>query len=178
MDRVGIVPLTEEQLAGKAAKNPSIKDLTSSAAVRTAVHSPAVMSALVFLENVSTELVLTPRIQKAISLRTRRLNGCFDSGITPEDAALGCDDLMGFQRGLSDDPREQAILALTTKIIRDRGKHTACVVDAARELGITDREIVETVYLAAHHSLHSYLHGISSMESELDNSHQSVKEKS
>ncbi len=175
MAGTGINPLSERDVMQAVGGSDNV-DYPVPVPLRVAAHSPQVLRILALFNTVSGDLMLPPRIQKAISLRTRRLNGCFDTGLTSEDAALGCDNLLGFQRGLSDDPREQAMLALTTKIVRDRGKHTACVVDAARELGITDREIVETVFLVAQHTLLSYLHGISSVESEQDNSHQSVKE--
>ena len=171
----GIPPLSEKDVMRAVGGSDKV-DSSMSVAFRVAAHSSPVLGILARLNAVNGDLMLPLRIQKAISLRARRLNGCFDTGLAPEDAALGCDDLLGFQRGLSDDPREQAMLALTTKIVRDRGKHTACVVDAARELGITDREIVETVFLVAQHTLLSYLHGISAVESEQDNFHQSVKE--
>ena len=58
-----------------------------------------------------------------------------------------------YRNGGSLDPKEQVFLALVTKLVKDRGHHAGFVVDTARELGVTDGELVEVVSLVAYHTL-------------------------
>ena len=65
-----------------------------------------------------------------------------------------------YRNGGSLDPKEQALLALATKLIKDRGHHTGFVIDTAREVGATDGEMVEVVSLVAYHT---FLNSLASM---------------
>ena len=116
---------------------------------RTAAHSPAALRALWSqLEN-SRRMGLTPRQREAVALRMAQLNAC-EYGLALE-TSLGAEsgvtsrEVASFRRGFADDPKEQAILALVTKIIRDRGHNAAYVVDAALQVGLSFGEIIEVI---------------------------------
>jgi AhpD family alkylhydroperoxidase len=111
---------------------------------------------------------LPPRTREAIALRVAELNGCdyclaahtafFDSlGEEPETIRLFC-------QGLSADPKEQTLLALSTKLVVDRGHHTRLAVEAAREVGVRDEEIVEVVALVALYTFVNYLNSLAQTE--------------
>jgi alkylhydroperoxidase family enzyme len=105
---------------------------------------------------------LAPRIRQAIALRVAELNGCARSLCLAIDNAAPLDAAATrrYRLGLADDPREQVLLALATKLVRDRGHHTRCAVEAARQLGTGDEEIVEVVALVGLHTFANYLQSV------------------
>ncbi len=107
---------------------------------------------------------LSPRTQDAIALRVAELNGS-DYCVAAHTAAskqVGVDSASagGYRRGLSDDPKEQALLTLTTKVVLDRGHHCGFAVAAARKVGITDAEIVEVIALIGLNTMSTYVNSI------------------
>ena len=104
---------------------------------------------------------LTPRQREAVALRMAQLNAC-EYGLALE-TSLGAEsgvtsrEVASFRRGFADDPKEQAILALVTKIIRDRGHNAAYVVDAALQVGLSFGEIIEVIALIGMHTFAGYL---------------------
>jgi len=127
-----------------------------------AAHSTAALGSMAAQLRAAAEMRLEPRIRQAIALRVAELNGCARGlcpaieGAAPPDAAT----LRRYRLGLADDPREQVLLALTTKLVEDRGHHTRCAVEAARQLGATDEEIVEVVALVGLHTFANYLQSV------------------
>jgi len=67
------------------------------------------------------------------------------------------DEVAKFRRGHADDPREQALLALVSKVVCDHGRNARYVLDLARSTGWDDAEIYEAVAVAALCSLTDYL---------------------
>lgn len=128
--------------------------------LRLVAHStPALQSAAAQLR-AAAGMRLAPRLRHAIALRVAELNGC-EAGLappdgTPPDAATA----HRYRRGLTDDPKEQALLALATKLVLERGRHTRCAVEAARQLGAGDEEIVETVALVGLFTFANYLENV------------------
>ena len=68
---------------------------------------------------------------------------------------------------LSDDHQEQTLLALATKLVVDRGHHTRCALEAARQVCVPDEEIVEVVALVGLHTFTNYLSSLAGTESDL-----------
>ena len=136
----------------------------SSNFVRTLCHSPAALASLATQLDVAANMRLSPRTQEAIALRVAELNGS-DYCVAAHTAAskqLGVDAASAgdYRRGLSDDPREQALLALTTKVVLDRGHHCGFAVAAARKVGVTDAEIVEVIALIGLNTMSTYVNSI------------------
>lgn len=61
------------------------------------------------------------------------------------NAGLSAETLASAQTGQATDPRTAAILTLATALVEQRGQVSAAEVDAARNAGLTDEEIVEVV---------------------------------
>lgn len=60
-------------------------------------------------------------------------------------AGLSRETLAAAQGGESDDPRIAALLAFALKLVEDRGQVTTADVDALRDQGWNDEQIVETI---------------------------------
>ena len=119
----------------------------SSNFLRTLCHSPAALASLASQLDAAAGMRLLPRTQEAIALRVAELNGS-DYCVAAHTAAsrqLGVDatSVSQYRRGISDDPKEHALLALTTKVVIERGHHCGFAVAAARKAGVTDADIVE-----------------------------------
>ena len=106
---------------------------------RTVAHSPAALRSMLSQHVAATDMRLSPRVRAAIGLRVAQLNGCDYclSAHVPLSPRADVDEATanGFRQGQSNDPKEQAMLALTSKIVKDRGHHTGFVIETARQLG-------------------------------------------
>jgi alkylhydroperoxidase family enzyme len=103
---------------------------------------------------------LSPRLRHAIALRVAELNGCERCLVPPDGSPPDTATARRYRRGLADDPKEQALLALATKLVLERGHHTRCAVEAARQLGAGDAEIVEVTALVGLHTFANYLENV------------------
>ncbi|MHC4134054.1 MAG: carboxymuconolactone decarboxylase family protein [Planctomycetota bacterium] len=128
--------------------------------LRLVAHSTPAVTAMVAQFRAAAGMRLTPRLRHAIALRVAELNGCERClvlpGGSPPDAAAA----YRYRKGLADDPKEQALLALATKLVLERGHHTRCAVEAAKQLGAADDEIVEVVALVGLHTFANYLDNV------------------
>ena len=87
---------------------------------------------------------LSAKLKNAVALRVAQLNGyqnCVQTTATSEGTGATC--------SLSSDPKEQAILDLVTKLITNRGYHAESEVEAARQLGVGDLEIIRVVKMVS-----------------------------
>lgn len=124
-------------------------------------RSPNQMRAILSQALAGVDLVLGPRMREGIALRIAQLydcNACVDAitGAAGEHGLAGQDVLL-FRQGRSEDDKEQALLALTTKLVKQKGHHARMVIGVARELGVTDRELIEVVALVALNTFVNYL---------------------
>ncbi len=129
-------------------------------------RSPAATEGLEALVSVQDRMKLAPRHREAIALRIAELNGCSRcvGDRAAQAARIGIDDETArkFSLGLSDDPVEQALLALTTKAVRDRGAHSGLAIRTARSVGITEEEILEVFLLIGMHTYANVLQLVTS----------------
>lgn len=136
----------------------------------TAAHSPVALHAVVHHAAAEAMSRLQPRLRHGVALRAAELLSCAynTSRYTAAalDAGLDAQTIANLRRGSSTDCREQALLALTSKLVRDRGQHTRMVFDVARQLGIPHAEILEVVTIVASVTFTSYLAGVASLEPE------------
>ena len=132
--------------------------------LKTVAHSPAALECLFSQFSAAARTRLPPRSREAIALRVAELNGCDYSlavhtalaGRTGVDAAT----TRRYRQGLSDDPKEQALLALATKVVLERGHHTRFTVETARRIGASEAEIVEVIALVGLSTLANYLSSV------------------
>ncbi len=112
--------------------------------------------------------MLTPRLRLAIALRVAELNDCDYCRAAhvqeAEGAGVTDGDVVLFRQGRSGDDREQALLAVATKLVLNRGHHAAVVLDAARAVGATDSDLVEVAALVALCVFLNYLAALGDVE--------------
>ena len=134
----------------------------------TAAHSPSALATLDGLTLAATRTALPGRLRDAIAMRAAQLNGCeYCVAMHTESArGAGLDDgsVLNFRRGISDDPKEQALLSLTTKIVEDRGHHAGFAVQIARRAGASDAEIIEVIQLVTFSTFSNYLNNLARTE--------------
>ncbi len=134
----------------------------------TAAHSPSALYALHGLVRAATRTGLPERVRVAIALRVAQLNGCEYCVATHTDRARGAglDDtsVLNYRRGISNDPKEQALLSLATKVVQDRGHHAGFAVQLARGAGATDAEIIEVIQLVVLSIFSDYLNNLAGTE--------------
>ena len=127
----------------------------------TAAHSEATLDGLLAQVVASAQSSLSPRMRAAIGLRVAQLNrsgyGLAASTALATKAGIDPDQVTGYRRGLSPEPREQALLALTSKVVLEKGHHAGFAVEMARRTGVTDCEIVEVVAQIALGNFSHYL---------------------
>ena len=123
--------------------------------LRTAAHSPVAVRSLWGLMEMAGEMRLPDRTQQAIALRVAQLHdSAYCLAAHGAAARIDLDDAetLGFRQGRSHDPKEQALLALATKLVTQHGHGARLVIDSARELGVSDEELVDVVALVAFHT--------------------------
>ena len=164
MSKPLIIPVTDNNVPDQSAKalDEIGKVLGNVPNVfRTASHSPAALLSMWSQHVATADMRLSPRVRAAIGLRAAKLNDCdyCQAALVALNQREGVDEAIanGFRQGQSNDPKEQALLALTTKIVKDRGHHAGFVVETARRVGVSDAEIIEVIALISLHTFTNYL---------------------
>jgi len=130
----------------------------------TAAHSPAALGALVALFTHAGRVSLGARRGEQIALAIAQRNGC--GYCLSAHTALGAlhgvnrETLTAARAAESTDPRTSALLTLAVAINEERGHIDDAALDAARGAGLTDAEIVETVFLVALNVFTNYLNSV------------------
>ncbi len=133
-------------------------------------HSPAALKALTGIFAALDEGALAGKAHEAIALLIGQFHGCKYctaahsalakmAGATPEDA-------IGFRKGQSDDPKIQALLTLAEAMVKNRGKLDDAEVQAARDAGLSDAEMLETVAIVACNTYTNYINAL--VQTEVD----------
>ncbi len=133
----------------------------------TAARSPAAAGAFAAQVEATRRYALPERSQAAIALRVAQLNGsCYGiASASARASRLGIDAqaARGFRTGRSANAKEQALLALATQAVLDRGHHAGFAVEAARRAGLSDGEIVEAIALVALQTHADYLSSVANI---------------
>lgn len=126
--------------------------------------SPASLSGMAALESAMTR-VFDVRTREAVALAVSEANGCdyclaahshiagHFAKVTPEEIALN-------RQGGSADPVRAAIARLSRRLIETRGKVSDADLAMAREAGLNDRQIIETVAMTARASLTNFMNNV------------------
>ena len=163
MAQLPIIPCTHENDSATATILERVRELFGNvpSALLTAAHPRPVLESLWSQLEASCEMSLSRRMREAIALRVAELNQCAYclAGHAESSRELGMsrDEITMFRQGRANDGKEQALLALATKLVAQRGHHARLVIDSARILGVSDRELVEVVALVSLHTLLNYL---------------------
>jgi len=120
---------------------------------RTFAHSPAVLDGYLGLGGAQANLRLTAAEQEAIALTVAGINGCdyCASAHTAggRAAGVGSEELAANLTGRSSDERGQALLDLAAVLVEKRGWVSDADLAKARDDGLDDRDVVETVFVTA-----------------------------
>ena len=125
-----------------------------------AAHSPAALDMLWRQATSGSQMSLSPRLREIVAERIAELHG-YGSSIER------CPASGRSERELPDDPKERAVIALVTKIVKEQGHHAGFVVEAARQIGITNAEIIEIISLIAFHTWAHYISSVANTELDL-----------
>jgi uncharacterized peroxidase-related enzyme len=130
----------------------------------TAAHSPAALGAMVSLFASTGRASLGAKVGEQIAVAVARSNRCGYclSAHTAIGMRYGLDasTLAAAGRAQSSDPRTAALLTLAVAINQSRGHVGDASLDAARDAGITDAEIVEVVAYVALNVFTNYLNSV------------------
>jgi len=135
---------------------------------RTFAHSPAVLEAYLGLKKTLAGASLSAAQQESIALATAGANGCDYCAAAHtaggKRAGLDADELAANLEARSSDPKTQALIALARAVVDKRGWIGDEGVAAAREAGLNDAEIVETVAITAMNIFTNYFNHIAGTE--------------
>ena len=116
-------------------------------------HSPGALASLLAWDGALAQGALSRREIELLNLHVSELNGC--AYCLSAHGALGAmqkipaADLERARAGLGANPREDALLALARRVVRTGGAHAGGELARAREAGISDAAIVDTLALVA-----------------------------
>ncbi|MBB5518573.1 carboxymuconolactone decarboxylase family protein [Amphiplicatus metriothermophilus] len=137
---------------------------------RVLANEPAALAAALAFNEALAKGSFDAKTREAIALATAGANGCdyCASAHTAIAKGLKVDDgeIEKRLQGRSDDPKVQAILAFATAVIDKRGWATDADLKAARDAGLTDGEIVETVVNVVANILTNYINHVA--ETDID----------
>jgi uncharacterized peroxidase-related enzyme len=124
-------------------------------------HSPEALGMVLSAMETLGKGALSAREVEAINLHASELNGCAycvsAHGALGRRAGLSPDDVQAARDGRGAGAREQAILALVRRVVRTGGGGAGTELAAAREAGVTDREVIEVL---AHVALKAFTNAV------------------
>ncbi len=130
----------------------------------TLAHSPAALKGRMGMFAALDEGALSGKAHEAIALLIGQFHGCKYctaahsakakmAGATPEET-------IAFRKGQSDDPKIQALLTLAETMVKNRGRLDDRQVQAARDAGLTDADLLETVAIVACNTYTNYVNAL------------------
>jgi len=135
---------TKELLGAVKAKFGSVPN-----ALKTLAHSAAALEGYLSLSGALAKGTLNAQTREQIALTVSQTNGCeyclAAHSLTGKLAGLQPDQIVAARRGKSNDPKSQAILALTQNILERHGNVSDEQLANARAVGVSDAELVEIV---------------------------------
>jgi uncharacterized peroxidase-related enzyme len=136
----------------------------------TFAHSPIAFNAWATLLR-SLSKVLDVKTRDSIGLAVSEVNGCnycltVHSFTAEHLARLSADDIILARRGHASDPKRDAAVQFARKVIVSRGKVSHDDVQAVRDAGYKDANIMEIVALVAMYSLTNFFNNVFDPESD------------
>ena len=134
----------------------------------TLAHSPAALKALMGLFSALDEASLSGKTQEAIALRVGQKHGCkyCTAAHTAKAISVGAnaDEAIGFRTGRSDEPKIQAVLKLTETMVDNQGTLSDDDIQAAKDGGLSEAELLETVAIVACNTFTNYVNALAKTE--------------
>lgn len=130
----------------------------------TLAHSPAALKSLTGMFAALEEGALSGKAHEAIALRLGEFHGCnyctAAHSVKAKMAGATVEETIAFRKGQSDDPKIQALLTLAATMANNRGKLDDADVQAARDAGLSDAELLETVAIVACNTYTNYVNAL------------------
>jgi uncharacterized peroxidase-related enzyme len=127
-------------------------------------NSPAVLEGYLGLNKSLSKGVLTARQRDQIALTVGQINRCqyclSAHTLMGKGAGLSAADIASSRVGQASDPVTQGILALATALVEKHGQVGEEELVAAREAGVSDAQILETVAHVALNVLTNYTNNL------------------
>ena len=116
-------------------------------------HSPGSLTSLLAWDAAVAKGSLSKREIELLNLHVSELNGCAycisAHGALGARVGLSSSDIEAARDGRGASERESALLALARRVVRTGGAHTQTELARAREAGISDAELVDTIAIVA-----------------------------
>ncbi|MEQ8265371.1 peroxidase-related enzyme [Pseudohaliea sp.] len=135
---------------------------------RLIANSPAALTAFTGLQGALSQ-ALDVKTRERIALAVAQVNGC-DYCLSAHTylglnlAKLGAEEIALNRRGHSADTRADAAVQFAATVARDRGHVADDAIDAVRNAGFSDAQIVEIVALVAENTFTNYLNEVARTE--------------
>ncbi|MEM9752602.1 MAG: carboxymuconolactone decarboxylase family protein [Planctomycetota bacterium] len=127
----------------------------------TVAHSPAALDYALTGSAKMAKFSLSPQLREQLALTAAGANQCdyCASAHTAIGQSLGLtdDQTRDALHAQADDEHTQAVLTLAQQIVQNRGHVSDDQLQAARDAGVTDAQLVETVVVTAHNILTNYI---------------------
>lgn len=136
--------------------------------VTTVAHSPAALNGYLGFGGALQAGILSPQLREQLSLLVAQANGC--------DYCLSAHTMLGGMRGLDEqaivlarqgqasDPRQGAALRFASAVIEHRGRVSDQDVQAVRDAGYTEAEIVEITANVVYNMLTNYVNNVANTD--------------
>lgn len=136
--------------------------------VKVMANAPAVLQTYLSASSALAGGVLPGPIRERIALRVAELNQCeycvSAHTMLGAKAGLSQAETVASREGGSNDATANAVLALVTAIVKKQGRVSRVELEAARNAGLGDAEIVEVVGHVAVNTLTNYLNRLAGTE--------------
>ena len=135
---------------------------------RTAAQAPAALEALVALFGATAHGALRPKVREAIALAVAEANGC-DYCLSAHSAlgtgaGLTAGELTDARAASAQDPKTNAILQFAKALVLARGQVGQGALNAVRNAGVSDPEVLEVVTNVALNVFTNYLNIVADTE--------------
>ncbi|MCP4591735.1 MAG: carboxymuconolactone decarboxylase family protein [bacterium] len=159
VDRTKVPEGTKAVLQQIKAKFERVPNIFASVA-----HSPAALNAMMSMFGALEEGSLAGQAHEAIALRVGEIHGCAycTAAHTAKAKMMGVtdEDTISFRKGESADSRVRALLSLATAVVERRGQVSDGEIQAARDSGLSDAELLEAVAIVVLNTFTNYVNAL------------------
>ncbi len=133
-------------------------------------NSPPALKTLMNIFAALEEGSLGGKPHEAIALRVGEMHGCryCSAAHTAKAKSVGAteEETIAYRKGVVDDEKLQRILDVATSMVENRGKVSDDELQAARDAGVTDAELLETAAIVACNTYTNYVNAL--VQTEVD----------
>ena len=132
---------------------------------RVVANSPAALNGYLQLGAAATQGGLGAATLERIALAVAELNGCgyclaAHSYLGEHLAQLDAAEIQANRQGGSNDPQADAIVRFAAAVVLGRGRGPATALNAVRQAGVSDAEVVDIVLAVALNTFTNYLNEV------------------